>query len=772
MNFNVSSIAFYPSRAAQAWRSAYYQRKISVVVGENLPPFLINDAPNTAPTTVEIYNADTDTLESTRTDILDILVHTSTVDGRSVTSWIYQGTSAGIFGFTKAGYYYLKIGSYYSDVIKFGAIAGDYVKLNWQYYDDIITVDGSLISKYVEYQQIFETILWHPSYNVTEEGKENNGIFYATQQTTKKTCGFSAIVNEAQVDTLNLTRMADTVQIEARTNGVIKTFNTNTFEIKSKWESDEVASIDCEFDLFNIIRKYQISNEKPEPLPIPTPPPPPSNYIIRGKATANSVHLKINGTDTALPVTNGEFYYSYDTPLQNISTYNNASTFDAPTLAKRLAGVETITELDCSQSCGFVSAALVSFYGMENCKKADFTNCTFASAENINGFLENAELLTDLKLPDATFANVKMCRMMFLGCKEITNISIPNAAITNIQGPLDGTTISGYACLFSYCKKLKTINMPLCTFENCTNGGAMFEMCEALNTITMTAATFGSAANFDGMFAFAHYAGGSFSWGSVFPACTAQPTSVESIFYGAKIESVDLSALDASALTSMSWAFYDSNLHTLTMNASQFANVTNYERCFAECDIDATTNTLLSSIDFAAATNTRQMFAGLGRYQASGNINLAAATFASVTNAESMFEGCKVTSIQMPLATFVSVTNANKMFYNSATPTEINMPSATFDVVTSANNIFLGCTNLTYLKVPDSSTWPLNFSLAHSASLTVTYFVAVSKWVKNYSGGTAHSVTFNASAKSDWRIKHAGAYMQGKVNFTTKNWTY
>lgn len=773
MNFNISPIAFYPSRAAQPWRAWFYQRKIAVSTGEILLPFVINDTPLTAPNKVEIYNAYDDTLAATINDVRDILAHTSTVDGQSVNSWIYQGTSSGIFGYTQAGYYYLKIGNYYSDVIKFGEIALDYVKLNWQFYDDIITADGTLISKYVEYCQIFETELWHPAYNVTEEGKENNGIFYATQQTTKKNCGFTALVNEAQVDCLNLTRMADTVQIEARVNGVVKTFKTNTFEIKSDWQSDDVASIECQFDLFNIIRKYQISNEKPEPLPVPVPPPPPSNYIIRGKATANSVHLKINGTDTALPVTNGEFYYSYDTPLLAIATYDYSNAHDTPAYnTPTLSGVNTITELDLSESCGLTNATFVSFYGMENCTKANFTNCTIAAATNVNAFLRNAKKLTNLQLPDATFASVKMCYMMFTDCETIESISMPKATISYTHGPIDGITIVGAVNMFDGCKNVKTISVPLSTFEHCTSTGSMFAGCAKLNTITMTAATFADTTTFDSMFAGAHYSGGIFAFGSVFPACTAQPTTISSMFYNAAIESVDLSALDASALTSIYWAFYDSSLHTLTMNASQFANVTNYERCFAECDIDATTNTLLSSIDFAAATNTKQMFSGLGRYQTTGNINLASATFANVTNAESMFEDCQTTSIQMPLATFEKVTNANKMFYNCSTQTEINMPSATFDVVTSANNIFLGCTNLTYLKVPDSSTWPLNFSLAHSASLTVTYFVAISKWVKNYSGGTAHSVTFNASAKSDWQTNHAATYMQGEVNFTTKNWTY
>lgn len=771
MNFNISPIAFYPSRAAQQWRSAFYQRNIAVVTGEDLPPFIINDTSTTAPDTIEIYDPNTDTLINT-VSATDILAHTSTVNGVSVNSWIYQGTSAGIWGFNKPGYYYLKIGNYYSDILNFGPVNGDYVKLTYQFFDDIITPDGTLISKYIVYKQIFETDLWHPTYEINEEGKENAGIFYAMQQITKKTCGFSEIVNEAQLDTLNLTRMADNVQIEARTNGVIRNFSTNTFEIKSKWESDDVASIEVTFDLFNIVMKCQQTNVAPEPLPIPVPPPPPSNYIIKGKATGSSVHLKINGTDTTLPVTNGEFYYSYDTPLQNIATYNYTENYDYPLPNKRLAGVENITELDCSESCGFESAALVSFYGMENCTKADFTNCTFASVENANGFLENAKKLTNVLLPDATFANVKMCITMFASCESIKNISMPNAQITNIQGPIDGHAFVSNNDMFEHCRLLETVSMPLSTFEHCTTTFNMFINCEKLNTITMTAATFAETTGFTAMFAYAHYVGGSFNFGNVFPACTAKPVYLDLMFQGAKIESINLSAVDTSATTSMYSTFYKSSLHTLTMNASQFANVNRYELCFSECNIDATTNTLLASVDFAAATNTKKMFANAGRYQTTGNIDLTAATFANVTNTESMFEGCKFIQINMPVATFASVTNADKMFYNMTSTTAINMPSATFDVVTSATSLMLSCAALTTIDVPDSSTWPLNFSLAQSASLNISAFVNISKWVKDYSGGSAHALTFNASAVNNWRTSHFGQYSTASQRLQNKNWTF
>lgn len=772
MNYNTSPIAFYPSRAAQVWRTWFAQRKISVICGNDILPFYIIDS-GSAPSAGELYEPNTDTKVADITLSPYLLDHDIVVEGQSRHIWIYQGGTNGVFGYTNPGYYYLKIGGWYSDIFSIGDLPAEYTEVSWQFFDDIITADGTPISKHIKYKQIFDVPIWHPSYGIEEEGKTNNGIFFAMQQTTKKTSGFSTIVNEAQVDCLNLTRMADIITIKSCINGVTKTLQTNQFEITSKWESDDIASIDCQFDLFSIIRKYQQSNVEPEPLPIPVPPPPPSNYYIRGKATGTSIHMKINGTDTNIPVTNGEFVYAYDTPLTNIATYNYTETWDYPITNKKLVGSENITEIDFSESCGFVNAKLVAFPFMHNCTKANFTNCTFSNADNVNGFLFEAKNLTTLQLPDATFASIKMCFEMFCSCEKIVSISLPKATISYVSGPIDGHHFANSNSMFQYCYKLQSVSMPLSDFSEADSLFSMFSNCKELNTINMPIATFANVVDMQYMFDSASMIYGNVDWGAIFPLCVAQPVHIDGMFYNAKnIVSVDLTDLDMSAVTSMTWTFYDSGLHDLTMDVAQFASVTNYTRTFCNCKLSATTNTLLSTISFSAATITKEMFKGVSRYQSTGNLNLATATFENVTDATSMFEGADVTSIQMPLATFEKVTNANKMFYNAASPNEINMPSATFDVVTSADSIFLGCTNLTYLKVPDSSTWPLNFSLAHSPNLTVTYFVAIAKWVKDYSGGTAHSVTFNATAKSDWQLNHTATYMGGEIIFTTKNWAY
>jgi hypothetical protein len=754
MNFNISPIAFYPSRAAQPWRAWFYQRKIAVSTGENLLPFVINDTPLTAPNKVEIYNAYDDTLAATINDVRDILAHTSTVDGQSVNSWIYQGTSNGIFGYTQAGYYYLKIGNYYSDVIKFGEIVYDYVKITSQFFDDLITPKGTLISKYVVYQQIFETDLWKPTYSYTEEGKENNGIFYPTQQTIKKMSGFSVLANEAQIDCLWLAREADSVQIEARRNGVVYIGNadTNTLEIKSDWQSDDVAAVECQFDIFDIIRKYQISNEKPEPLPIPTPPTPPvSNYYIKGTANANTIVLKINNQNVNVPVVNGAFTYGYDTKLTNFAANDSA-----------------ITTLQFNESCLLGEALSFSLTNCTNLQSANFAGCTMAKSVSASRMFSNCKALTSVSMPAATFvANLNVsCAQMFDGCENLTSVTMPLAK-------LDGATNA----MFKDCIRLTTINMPQAKFDAGTTAEEMFRNCRSLTPqgITLTSATFENTTNWHSAF-WSCRSLVNFNLSTILPSfVSAEINDISNMLTGARCESIDISAMDLSHCTTMNAAFMGNICENgLAFDKTNTGNVTEFWQAFYGMSETAMSYLIDADMDSATDIGGAFMQRETSGYEGAESLTLNQ-TFASVINARDAFSGITggvnsdcLGSISLPNATLEAATDVRNLFANNLYLQTISAPSLNLPSNTNTQGMFANLPELVTVTIGVAATLKQSISFAQSPKLSETSINNIVNWLADLSGLTAKTITINSTA---WDNLPSASQTTIAAAISAKNWT-
>ena len=759
MNFNTSPIAFFPSRAAQIWRAWFAQRKICVICGDDILPFYIIDS-GQAPAAGELYDANTDTKVADITLSPYLLDHTITVDGVSQHIWIYQGDTAGVFGYTTPGYYYLKIGSWYSDVFRIGALASEYTEISWQFFDDIITADGTPISKHIKYKQIFETPLWHPTYNVEEEGKTNNGIFFAMSQTTKKTSGFNAIVNESQLDCLNLTRMADNITIRACLNGTTKTLQTNQFEISSKWQSDDVASIECQFDLFSIIRKYQQTNVEPEPLPIPIPPPPPTNYYLKGKTQSgvSSIKLNINGTVQTISVANGEFTYGYDTPISTLRTSVDSGNSNPDT---PLQNCDKITELDLSESDGFGTSTSVVLNSLTNCTTINFGACTFAAVTSIKKMFDSDKKLTAVNMPSATFANVTQGSLMFADCESLTIVSMPNALLK-----------FGAYGMFTGCTNLASIDLRACTFEDETSTGVMFCKCKKIgqSTFRFDAATFASVTDCGKMFDNATIANSVTSFASLFPVWAAQPTNAQNMFNKAKVgSSFNLSALDTSACTNLS-GFLSNVTGYFVISAIDMSAATDLSHCFDGTAFDVYWLPWLASQTFAAAEDVSYMFRNSIKNTTQAAA-FTAATFANVTNATGMFERCnEQKEIDLSAATFASLTTATNMFANCTILETLDLSAATFASVTNVAGLFSGCSKLKTLTLPNSSTMPISFGLAQSSELSVSSFANISNWVADKTGLSQQTLTVNATAKNEWSSQHYAQYTIASARMISKNW--
>lgn len=723
MNFNTSPIAFYTNRASQPFRASYRQKEIAVQCGETLLPFYIPNVSDDAPDTCELYDPNTDTLIATLTCSPHLLTHTTTVNGVSVKFWIYQGTQSGIFGNSKQGYFYLKIGSYYSDIFRVGALPAEYTEVSWQFFDDIITVDGSLISKYVVYKQIFNVPLWKPTYNVEEEGKTNNGVFFAMQQTTKKACGFSAIVNEAQADVMNLARMADYINVKSCINGQIKTFQTNQFEITAKWESDDVAHIECEFDLFNIVRKYQLSETAPEPLPLPVPPEPPTTYKFRGTTISgvNSVSfvIQFQGETVQLQtaeVIGGSFVFGYN---KKIVAFSTGSMFG-------LTGSTTeLATLDFRESCLFSAATRVCLQNCSNLTSVDFGAAKMPNLQTVEVMFANCSKLQTLELSQATFgAQLTLNNYqnnMFSGCAKLTNINLPLVQIAGAAG-------ADFSRMFDGCKALTTINMPLCTFAGANDMSRFMYDCNSLTTINMAAATFADAANMS--YAFYGIGIANFTIGSIFPSLAAQPTNVKDLLHNATSTIIDITALDLSNVTDLSHIFDGcKNATTITLDTSDVAQVTNWRSAFNHCEAATNISTLFASFTFANATDVQSLFA-----YTTENISLPAATFAAATKATNLFSNSKATTLSIPSATFAAYNTdyANICEY-APNLTSINMQSAVFGQIPSGHiySWFYECNNLTSIDVQSICTQSHVYLLVYSQVIDAASISKLIKFLQN-----------------------------------------
>lgn len=677
MNFNTSPIAFYTNRSSQPFRASYRQKEIAVQCGETLLPFYIPNVSGDAPTTCELYDPNTDTLIATLTCSPHLLTHITTVNGVSVKFWIYQGTQSGIFGNSKQGYFYLKIGSYYSDIFRVGALPAEYTEVSWQFFDDIITVDGSLISKYVVYKQIFNVPLWKPTYNVEEEGKTNNGVFFAMQQTTKKTCGFSAIVNEAQADVMNLARMADFINVKSCINGQIKEFQSNQFEITVKWESDDVAHIEAEFDLFNIVRKYQLSETAPEPLPIPVPPPPPSNYKIKGTLTENvgTITMRINGTTETISCANKAFEYGYDS--------------EATGEIEFITNKDKIKTLDFSESCG-LGAITRALFNLPNLTTINLSGCTFESVTSAENMFANSKL-TSVSMPNATFAACTNTNSMFYVTEQMQTISIPLARFQNVDD-----------IRFMFCACWATsIDLPIATFTTATQQKNTFSEVKA-SAINMPVATFLMLQDCSGMF----WKGtGDFVLSSVFPSFYAAPTNVENMFaeYNGNIT---LTGLDCSQLTTGDKMFINSTATTIVL-PNNINGITSAKQMFEGCAATIGHNVLFTNVTDATRMFAKHANVSLGTY----------AFLPNVITAEELFAEYKGETLTISGITFANATNCDNMIYNCTALKRAYLESATFaslpaSAAGTTHKVIGACNELLNLSFADSGTGQMGSKLA------------------------------------------------------------
>ena len=337
---------------------------------------------------------------------------------------------------------------------------------------------------------------------------------------------------------------------------------------------------------------------------------------------------------------------------------------------------------------------------------------------------------------------------------------------------------------FDSCTNLVSVNLSNATFINLIEAGDMFDNCAALTTIIWSDQL--DLSNLQRQNLIETFAGQD----GMFARC---PNLTELDFSGQTF---------GALLTTLNMFKGCTSLATLNLSNATFASATNASEMFQNCA--ALTSIDLHSATFAAVTSTYQMFINCGAV----NIDLSAATFANLEDGTGMFqlcaalegvtfganlnldklkylstsnnyygffEGCThLKTFAMPTQTFPLLERCYRMFYNCAALTSIDLSAAVMSNVTIWHQMYYNCKVLTDISVPQNSTAPATSSTANNGAvnlaqspLNYTSMLKIANWLRDFTGGTAHTCTFNTTA---WNALTAAEQATIDGILSGKNW--
>ena len=345
---------------------------------------------------------------------------------------------------------------------------------------------------------------------------------------------------------------------------------------------------------------------------------------------------------------------------------------------------------------------------------ADDLNLLTTLLDAFNG----CSALTTVDLSSRYLTTVTSIRRTFLNCQSLTTLQLGTALLANVDDARE--FIRG-------CVAITSVDLHSATFENAVQLSYSFAECTALTSIDLRAATFNMA---DDMRAF----------------CFGDAALINITFGSTNFASLRL--LSGGATDANRGAFMGcSSLTALTCFSGQQLNNLQYARdAFNGCSS-------LTSID------------------------LSSATFSSLINARDMFYGCSaLTAIDLSSATFNVADNVRELFRNCLSLVTIKMDVATFAAVEDSRAIMLGCSALTTIVVPSTPTAIAQTAtpsytpmpISNSQYLTYQSMLNVANWLRDFTGASAHTITFNTTA---WNALTAAEQSNIDAILTAKNWT-
>ena len=336
------------------------------------------------------------------------------------------------------------------------------------------------------------------------------------------------------------------------------------------------------------------------------------------------------------------------------------------------------------------------------------TNWLFNNAEDTSSMFENFNM-SEIKLPNVTFAKVKNANSMFKNIKSLTTFDINQAtfaAAEDVSSMFEDVyfndTLKMNNATFLAAKnasnmfksvEINTVSLPNATFNSVVNANAMF-MESKISTLTISQATFANAEDISSMFESTYDKLVDINLQS---ATFAHAKNAHRMFYGGQATSVNLSNAVFNELEDASSMFEDQDYLTeIKLPKATFNKTSNFNRTFFS--VSAVTIISLPKITFRAAEDLASMFHDCG-YMTTLNLNPSKMIASHVVTMASMFKGTySMTEINLEKLSINGGTlqNIQEIFKDNSTAEKIILPTV-FDTsnVTNMASAFENCQRLT-----------------------------------------------------------------------------
>ena len=336
------------------------------------------------------------------------------------------------------------------------------------------------------------------------------------------------------------------------------------------------------------------------------------------------------------------------------------------------------------------------------------TNWLFNNAEDTSSMFENFNM-SEIKLPNVTFAKVKNANSMFKNIKSLSTFDINQATFAAAEDVTSmfedvyfNDTLKMNNATFLAAKnasnmfksvEINTVSLPSATFDSVVNANAMF-MESKISTLTISQATFANAEDISSMFESTYDKLVDINLQS---ATFAHAKNAHRMFYWGRATSVNLSNAIFNELEDASSMFEDQDYLTeIKLPKATFDKTSNFNRTFFS--VSAATIISLPKITFRAAEDLTSMFHECG-YMTTLNLNPSKMIASHVVTMASMFKGTySMTEINLEKLNINGGTlqNIQELFKDNSNTEKIILPTV-FDTsnVTNMASAFENCQLLT-----------------------------------------------------------------------------